>query len=394
MLNYRYSGRPSFYDPNTDIGKYLTDECWLWDGGQALPKVPQNVVIGKPSGQLVTQPGSQTPKLIFDNIKAFEYVFYTRTAEAMKFQISMRPYDPHELTEEDAQNILHLWQDKFMEIVPENNEDGVADNSECLATYPSKREAQIAAVNCRNCDGAHKNDATNDWSPCGESQTSPVAESFGYQHNSYATKTFDDIFKSATDGAVPLIVVGLVLIYAYAFFTTGCSALALGGVTLVIFGLVGGIGCSLWMGVTMNGTHQNVLPFLMIGLGVDDMFLIIRTLFRFTRDSKNSNLSAEEFMARTLIIAGPSVSLTTLANFSAFIVGTLTPIPAVQEFCKACAITTLVMYVPFEGGSLLTLKRRDPKNFLSYLYLSAHTHTHTHTLLSLTQSLQLTYIQL
>lgn len=357
-----YAARPSFYDPDVDLMEYVSDTCMMWDMGTILPTVPQALVLGDPTGPEGATTAAGAPK--YDHVKALEYVFYTNSAETMVETVAQRPYDAHTLTVEESQEILHMWQDAFIELVPEKVEVGVYDTAPCTATYATKREAQAQAVNCRNCDGAHDNgDGT--WSPCRADQNSPTSETAGYQNNGYATKTFDDIFKGASEGAVPLVMVGLVLIFAYAFFTTGCSFLALGGVTLVVFGLVGGLGCALWMGVSFNGTHINVLPFLMIGLGVDDMFLIIRTLYRFTRDPENSNLSAEEFVARTLVIAGPSVSLTTLANFCAFFVGTLTPIPAVQEFCRACAICTLVMYctdlLGFSSLCVVALRFFPPK---------------------------------
>jgi len=82
----------------------------------------------------------------------------------------------------------------------------------------------------------------------------------------------------------------------------------------------------------------------MLGLGVDDMFLVIRTLLRIASDPATADLPAERLVAESLQIAGPSVTLTTFANFCAFLIGTLTPLPVVQEFAKSAAICTVCMY--------------------------------------------------
>jgi len=103
----------------------------------------------------------------------------------------------------------------------------------------------------------------------------------------------------------------------------------------------------------LNATSINVLPFLMLGLGVDDMFLIIRTLIRLSTDETFSIEGgddmeqkhwSEHMVAYVMIETGPTIALTTITNFCAFMIGTLTPLPVVQDFAVTAALTVLVMF--------------------------------------------------
>ena len=125
-------------------------------------------------------------------------------------------------------------------------------------------------------------------------------------------------------------------------------------------GTVGGIGLSLGFGVSLNATTINVLPFLMLGLGVDDMFIFHRTLMQFRERSDVKQMSPEDQVAAVLREAGPCVCLTTFTNFCAFMIGTLTPLPVVRDFALTASITVIVSWftnlVGFNALCVLSLK--------------------------------------
>jgi predicted RND superfamily exporter protein len=78
--------------------------------------------------------------------------------------------------------------------------------------------------------------------------------------------------------------------------------------------------CSI-LGISYGPVHT-ALPFLLLGIGVDDMFVIVACW-------KNSNLgnndmSLPEKMGRTLQHAGVSITVTTVTDVAAFLVGALT----------------------------------------------------------------------
>ena len=103
--------------------------------------------------------------------------------------MATRLVDSHPLTVDEAEIILEMWMDAFMEAAPEKKESDTGSS-----------------------DG------------------------LGIMTNSYSSKIFNDILDDASGNAYPLLITGLLLIYFYAFVTTGLSLLSLGGVSLVLLG--------------------------------------------------------------------------------------------------------------------------------------------------------------
>jgi hypothetical protein len=64
------------------------------------------------------------------------------------------------------------------------------------------------------------------------------------------------------------------------------------------------------------------LPFLLLGVGVDDLFVIV-TCWKNLNFGSNQ-VSLPEKMGQTLRRAGTSITVTTLTDVAAFLVGTLT----------------------------------------------------------------------
>ncbi len=84
-------------------------------------------------------------------------------------------------------------------------------------------------------------------------------------------------------------------------------------------------------GGSLNGTVLQALPFVALGLGVDDMFLILQVF----RETPKRGLGPAEVVGEVLARGGASVTLTSLCNACAFFAGSLIPLPAGQHFCVA-----------------------------------------------------------
>ena len=85
---------------------------------------------------------------------------------------------------------------------------------------------------------------------------------------------------------------------------------------------------------------HDTMPILMLGIGVDDMFVICNAL-----DQTSLKYSAEKRLKEALRHAGPSITITSLTNCLAFLSGTVTSIPAVKSFCFFCAVTITLLYL-------------------------------------------------
>lgn len=85
---------------------------------------------------------------------------------------------------------------------------------------------------------------------------------------------------------------------------------------------------------------MQILPFLLLGLGVDDTFVIMGAYHGVDR-----GLSVDEKIAQTLERAGSSIFITSATDFCAFIMGRYTRLPAVQAFATYAAMGVLFDFI-------------------------------------------------
>ncbi|TCD70844.1 hypothetical protein EIP91_001535 [Steccherinum ochraceum] len=158
-------------------------------------------------------------------------------------------------------------------------------------------------------------------------------------------------------------------------------SLGLFGIALVILSVSSSVGLFSMMGVKVTLIIAEVIPFLVLAVGVDNVFILVHELDRqnllhgpnatvapnygFTTpmsptrsrsqfDPSQSNeesvdaasmplfLSPEERVARTLAKMGPSILLSTVTETVAFALGALVPMPAVRNFALYAAGSVLL----------------------------------------------------
>ncbi|XP_063444033.1 patched domain-containing protein 3-like isoform X2 [Mytilus trossulus] len=83
-----------------------------------------------------------------------------------------------------------------------------------------------------------------------------------------------------------------------------------------------------------------VMPFLIIGIGVDDMFILMSGLASAPKDK-----SAEERVGRTIQSSGVAITITSLTNVTAFAAGMLSTFQSVRNFCFYTGLAVLLCYV-------------------------------------------------
>ncbi|KAG1927991.1 SSD domain-containing protein [Pimephales promelas] len=101
-------------------------------------------------------------------------------------------------------------------------------------------------------------------------------------------------------------------------------------------------------------------PFLILGVGVDDMFILI-SCWQTTEVHKD----VEVRLAETYKEAGVSITITTLTDVLAFYIGLMTPFRSVQSFCMYTSTALLFCYVfniTFFGACLALNGRREKGN--------------------------------
>lgn len=136
------------------------------------------------------------------------------------------------------------------------------------------------------------------------------------------------------------------------------AGVAIAGVMLVCATVAAGLGFCALLAIPFNAATTQIVPFLALGLGVHDMFLLTHTYAELSVNEVPSGEQTGVVLKRT----GLSVLLTGLSNVSAFFAAALIPIPALRVFCLQAGILLLfnlaAMLLVFPAMVSLDLRRR------------------------------------
>jgi Niemann-Pick C1 protein len=186
--------------------------------------------------------------------------------------------------------------------------------------------------------------------------------------------------------------------------------LGLFGIGLVILSVSSSVGFFSACGVKVTLIIAEVIPFLVLAVGVDNVFILVHELdrqnllhgpnasaapqgFSFPtpmsptqphRSPFNSShddsidaasvplyLSAEERVARTLAKMGPSILLSTITETVAFALGALVPMPAVRNFALYAAgsvlLNAILQVTVFVSALVVDLKRFEASHVILIL---------------------------
>ncbi|XP_014445371.1 protein patched homolog 2 [Tupaia chinensis] len=191
-----------------------------------------------------------------------------------------------------------------------------------------------------------------------------LPENASQQVHAFSSTTLDDILHAFSQVSAARVAGGYLLMLAYACVTMlrwDCAqsqgAVGLAGVLLVALAVASGLGLCALLGITFNAATTQVLPFLALGIGVDDIFLLAHA---FTEAPPGTPL--QERTGECLQRTGTSVTLTSINNMVAFFMAALVPIPALRAFSLQAAIVVgcnfaAVMLV-FPAVLSLDLRRR------------------------------------
>ena len=163
-------------------------------------------------------------------------------------------------------------------------------------------------------------------------------------------------------------------------FVLSRVGLGLGGVLLVALSVSGAMGIISALGTSSSLISLEVIPFLSLAIGVDNMFLLAHALQRVQKRSKGQVIPLNVRMATTLSESGPSIALAAICEASAFFLAALlTPMPAIQTFSLCAGLSVLIGFVLQVTAfvSLLTLDTTRIENrgmdLLPFVTLTSHT---------------------
>ena len=167
----------------------------------------------------------------------------------------------------------------------------------------------------------------------------------------------------AIRGDLVALQVGFMIILVYAIFifwkydpVHSRALLAVAGCCSVGLSIGFAYGFSTGIGLKLNPVI-NVLPFILIGIGIDDMFVLVAAL-----ESESASLDPQERMARAMAKAGVSITITSFTDAMAFVLGTASQLPALSTFCGFAAIgiaADFLLQISFFAGFMALDARRE-----------------------------------
>jgi len=190
----------------------------------------------------------------------------------------------------------------------------------------------------------------------------------------FAGRSFGDEFGGAITGDLGLVNVSYVVIFLFLGATMGkamCGTgsrwtLALGALGTVLLSTAAGFGISSGLGLFFGPVHS-LLPFILLGIGVDDAFVIVNAFNRERKvpRSQETNSMIRQRSARALARAGASITVTSVTDFVAFAISSSSRLPALASFCAWAAICILFLWFfasTFFTASLVLDERRQRDN--------------------------------
>ncbi|XP_023219795.1 patched domain-containing protein 3-like [Centruroides sculpturatus] len=182
----------------------------------------------------------------------------------------------------------------------------------------------------------------------------------------FVAKAFDEELSRITEMALPLLGIMIPVILLFASISTistdlssskpwigvaGCASAALSTVTA--FGLL------LLCGIQYVDLNLSIV-FLMLGIGIDDSFVLLASWRRTNRNDR-----VEKRMSEAYSEAAVSITLTSVTNFLSFCMGLTVPYRVIRIFSVYSALSVLLDYIYqifFFGGFMALEGYREEKN--------------------------------
>jgi len=176
----------------------------------------------------------------------------------------------------------------------------------------------------------------------------------------YTSTAVEETVKDATVPELWLICLGYALILAYALGvfaarTPGGAkhklkavALALAGIACVFFGAAAGVGLGCYAGLKFNALSVQVLPFLLLGLGINDLFVVFYRYVDVIRSDeldKSASDYASQVVAGVVATAGYTVTITSFSNIVVFIIAETIEMRIMAQFAHLAAAGLAGTYV-------------------------------------------------
>ncbi|CAH1435314.1 unnamed protein product [Lactuca virosa] len=161
----------------------------------------------------------------------------------------------------------------------------------------------------------------------------------------------EELKRESTADAITILISYLVM-FAYislalgdtprftSFYISSKVLLGLSGVMLVMLSVIASVGFFSAIGVKSTLIIMEVIPFLVLAVGVDNMCILVHAVKR-----QQVELPLEGRISNALAEVGPSITLASLSEILAFAVGSFIPMPACRVFSMFAALAILLDFL-------------------------------------------------
>ncbi|XP_007234279.3 NPC1-like intracellular cholesterol transporter 1 [Astyanax mexicanus] len=138
----------------------------------------------------------------------------------------------------------------------------------------------------------------------------------------------------------------------------------LGGILIVGCSVLTSMGFYGWVGIPSSLIIVQVVPFLVLAVGADNIFIFV---LEYQRDERRSGETREEQIGRVLGSVAPSMLLCSLSESVCFFLGALSTMPAVKTFALYAALSVLIDFLlqmtAFVALLSLDARRQDANRY-------------------------------
>ena len=146
-----------------------------------------------------------------------------------------------------------------------------------------------------------------------------------FNFDGYTERSYDDGVEASVNSNFTVMFGGFSLIFFYVCVSLGKwnaveqrVVLALMGILVIGMSLGSAFGFCFFTGLTLGDLHQSI-PFLLLGIGVDDIYVIVQALNNLTEEEKLLPLHGR--IGKAMRHAGVAITVTSITDMAAFFIG-------------------------------------------------------------------------
>ncbi|KAM9391503.1 NPC1-like intracellular cholesterol transporter 1 [Pholidichthys leucotaenia] len=169
-----------------------------------------------------------------------------------------------------------------------------------------------------------------------------------------AERSLEDEINRTTAEDIPIFMISYAVIFVYIAVALGEYTswkrllvdskflVGLGGILVVGCSVLASMGFYSWIGIPSSLVILQVVPFLVLAVGADNIFILV---LEYQRDVRKPGETREEQIGRVLGYVAPSMLLCSLSESVCFFLGALSTMPAVKSFALYAALAVLMDFV-------------------------------------------------